>query len=361
MPTIFSVSTAFNTFELGGPAVCEASCFAATKAVSTVPYFSLGEPRNVTLIYNGDQVAARPFIYADAYFQSTPSGFQEYWLEAKDSSGAYITFVNGDTRLRFVPTTTSQRVRLVGEFDAVARGYTTGVYPITIIATANYASGVEVQTFATKFMVINERSSSIARGWTVAGVQRLYAQGAGALITAGDGSAVFFTSAGGYYWAPQGEYSTLSSSGSGTGLTYTRNYPDGSQAIFNYVGRLTYVISRLQDTLAFDYDAALRLSKIYDPYRTNGAGVHLYTSLSYGSSGLSAIQEPGPFNSQAGGRVTNISVLTDSTLNAFTHPDNVSTRFTYDGQRRLFQVINRRGDTTTFYSNAVTWKVDSMV
>jgi len=355
-----TVSTAFNLFEQQGPALCAANCFAAAATVSTVPYFSLDQARSITLAYNGDQVAARPFVFADVSLQSGSSGFQEYWLEAKDSAGVAFTFVNGDTKLRFVPTSTSQIVRLTGQFDAAARGYGTGVFPITIVVTAKYSSGVEILSFPTKFIVLNERASPIARGWTVAGAQRVYAQGDGAVVTTGDGSAVFFSRCGtNCYTAPVGEFSTLTSSGSGTGLTYTRSYPDSSYAIFNYVGRLTNLISRSQDTVAFDYDVSWRLTKIYDPFRANG-GVHLYTALSYGANGLSSIQEPGLFNSQSGGRVTSVTVASDSTLTTFTDPDNVSTQFVYDASRRLSETINRHGDTATVYYQSVTWKVDSV-
>jgi len=356
-----AVSTMFNTFDRQGPALCASNCFAESATASTVPYFSLDKPRSVALVYNGDAVAAQPYVFADVSLQSGASGFQEYWLEAKDSLGVSFTFVNGDTKLRFIPTSTTQVMRLAGQFDAGGRGYGTGVFPITLVVTAKYASGFEIQSLPLKFIVLNERSSPIARGWMVAGLQRVYAQGDGALINEGDGSAVFFTSCGSAcYIAPSGEFSTLSSSGSGTGLTYTRSYPDSSYALFNYVGRLTKLIGRLQDTVTFDYDGSWRLIKMYDPFRTNGASVHLYTSLSYGASGLSGIQPPGPFNSQNGGRLTSVTVASDSTLTAITDPDNVSSRFAYDTQRRLYKLVTREGDTTTVYYQQVTWKVDSV-
>src|SRR5207244_679752 len=157
-----------------------------------------------------------------------------YWLQAQDSAGNAITFVNGDTKLRFTPpATSSTSVRLAGQFDASA--YTTGVYPIKLLVTwATGSPGVtnETRTILTNFAVINERKSPVARGWTIAGIQRLSLTQGGALITAGDGSSVFFQGCGtNCYIRPQGEFSSLTSSGTGGSRVYTRLYPDSSRAV----------------------------------------------------------------------------------------------------------------------------------
>ncbi len=43
---------------------CAAACFTSTAAISTVPFYTLGSARNVTLVYNQDQAHPEPFIYA---------------------------------------------------------------------------------------------------------------------------------------------------------------------------------------------------------------------------------------------------------------------------------------------------------
>lgn len=360
-----AVSTTMNNFENEKLSLCEADCFAAVQRLTTVPYFSLDQPRSVTLVYNSDQTSARPFVIADVSLASGASTPSEYWLQAQDSAGNNITFLNGDTKLRFTPPTNSATiVRLAGQFDASAYG--TGVYPIKLIvswATGAPASANETRTVLTNFLVINERKSPIARGWTVAALQHLVATQGGALVTDGDGSAVFYQGCGtDCYSRPQGEFASLTSNGTGGSKVYSRIYPDSSVAVFNSSGYLVRMISRLQDTVTFTYDGSNRLTQITDPFRTNGSSTHLYTQLSYGANGLSSIQEPGLGNSQTGGRTTTVSVGSDSTLSTWTDPDNVATRLLYDSRRRLSGFVNRHGDTTTYtYQADSSWKMASIV
>ena len=355
-----------NNYENQSLALCEGNCFTAVQSLSSVPYVSLDQPRSVTLMYNGDRVAVRPFVYADVSLQSGASTPSEYWLEAKDSLGNAITFLNGDTKLRFTPpaSPTATTVRLAGQFDA--SGYATGVYPIKLVvtwATGSPAAAAESRNIVTNFAVVNDRKSPIGRGWSVAGVQRLYPTQGGVLVTDGSGASTFFLGCGsGCYTRPVGDFSTVTSTGSGGSTVYTRAYPDSSVAVFNSAGLLQRIIGRLQDTVSFTYDGSNRLTQISDPFRTNGGSTHLYTQLSYGTYGLTSIQEPGPFTTQAGGRTTSVTVVSDSTLTTWTDPDNVPTRMIYDGSRRLLAVANRRGDTTSFnYREDGSWKIDSIV
>lgn len=344
---------------------CAANCFAATQAISTVPYFSLGQARSVSLLYTGDQVASRPVVAADISLASgAPGSLQEYWLEAKDSAGTAITFINGDTKLRFsAPATGTTKVRLAGQFDAEALGYSSGVYPITLVVTAKWASSTDAMTIPTKFMVVSERKSPVARGWVIGGLSRIRALGNDVFISEGSGSGKFFVGCGyGCFVSPFGDYTRLLSNGSGASLKYVRLWPDSSRAEYDLNGYLLRTITRLQDTTSYTYDGSGRLTQISDPSRTNGGTTHLYTALAYGTYGLSSITEPGPNNTQAGGRVTQVSVSsTDSTLTWWKDPDLVQTSFGYDASKRLSTVTNRRGDVTTFKYNATTWKLDSLI
>ena len=58
---ISDISLTNNDFQ--STALCRESCFAATYAFSTVPFFTLDEPRSVTLSYNGDRAFPRPFFF----------------------------------------------------------------------------------------------------------------------------------------------------------------------------------------------------------------------------------------------------------------------------------------------------------
>src|SRR5690348_16342657 len=151
------------------------SCFTVKYAQSTVVHYSADVPRTISLSYDGDRVAARPFIYADVSLSAGAPAIAQFWLQAKVNWGSgwsTVTFLNGDQTLHFVGNQT-QQVRLAGQFNASA--HTTGAYPLQITATAQYSNGrLDSRTDSTQFLlVVNTRASTIARGWTVIGAAQL--------------------------------------------------------------------------------------------------------------------------------------------------------------------------------------------
>lgn len=346
--------------------LCEASCFAVRTALSTVPYIALDQPRSVTLSYNSDAVAVRPIVHADVRVLPGSPAIQEYWREAKDSTGAFITFVNGDTKLRFstpqLPHDTT--ARLSGQFDAST--YPTGVYPITLLVTAKFVTApAETKSFSTKFLVVNERKSYVAKGWTIAGLSRLKVHGTDALIVDGTGTAVYFVGCGsGCYTSPGGDFTRLSSSTATGSLVFKREFPDSSRAEYDNLGFLKRVISRtLVDTTSFVYDGLGRLTQLTDPFRKNGTTA-LYIRISYLTQGIEYIEEPGQVSSQTGGRRTLITVnATDSTLRKWEEPGGlgISTKLRYSAAGLLERLINPRDDTTRFVYTAITMKADTII
>lgn len=338
--------------------LCANSCFGATYAQSTVPYYSLDTPRQVTLVYHGDRSSLLPFVHADvapAPGAPTPA---EYWLVAKVNNDS-VVFINEGTGKKIRFSGSSQRVRLGGQFSAAS--YMTGVYPMDVIVTARYSDGSTDQTaFATTLLTVDERQSRIARGWSIAGLQRIYGQGDGSLvITEGDGSAAYFAYSSGCscYTSPSGDFSKLTSTGSG----HLRAYPDSTNATFNTAGQLTRIADRFGNATDFEYDGSGRLSKIYDPIRTyNGGASRSYILLTYGAYGLAQIQEPGPDGSPSGGRITTIGVAADSTLQLFKDPDGDSAVFGYDSNRRLSTITDRRGGLTTYNYDPASGKLASV-
>lgn len=349
----------FNNNDTQAVSKCEAGCFAATHAQSTVPYYSMGAPRAVTLVYNGDRAYPMPFVYVDVTgFTSDVPAIQEFWLEAK-VNGAFRTFRNGDTKLRFSSSTEVRR--LSGQIDV--RDMATGMYPLDLIMTTRYVGGSsEEKVLPMKLMVVNENASSIARGWTIAGVQRLHdlsGNRSRILITEGDGSAVHYPTAGGGT-PPAGEFARLTYNEQDS--TYTRAYPDSTKITFDRVGLMTKVTDRLGNVVRLEYDGSARLWKIEDPYRTyNGGSTRSFITLVYGLNGLSRIEEPGADGTPSTGRVTTVTVDASRRLTAITDPDNVSTQFGYDSDLRLSTVTDRRGSTSQFVYDAQSWKLAQLV
>lgn len=354
-----TIDGGFNNNDHQAAGLCEAGCFAATHAQSTVPYFSAGAPRSVTLVYNGDRAFPMPFVYVDATaFTSDAPSIQEFWLEAK-VNGVFRTFRNGETRLRFAGA--AEVRRFAGQLDV--RDLATGMYPLDIILTTVFSGGsTEPKTLSTKLLVVNENASAIAAGWSIAGIQRLYADAqSNVLIAEGDGSAVYFASCGAScYVSPQGEHSALSYNAS-TG-TYTRRYPDSAKVTFNAQGQMTQVTDRFNNAIGLAYDGSGRLWKIEDPYRTYAGGtLRSFITLVYNANGLSRIEEPGADGSPSTGRSTVVTVDGSRRLTAITDPDNIATSFGYDANGRLSTVTDRRGATSTFVYDAQSWKLAEVV
>jgi len=324
--------------------LCAVSCFAANYSFSTVPFFTLDQPRSVTLTYNGDRALPRPFIFAYATPDNSGTSVARYALSAK-VSGSPVTFTNGDATLYFSGATGERR--LAGQFDA--RSYSTGVYPMSIIVTATYAdSAILADTVSTELMVVNEGSSYAGKGWAIDGLQRLYFPSTGYMIAEGDGTATRFTALN----TTGPDYTVLSLSNS----VYTRTYPDGTRALFDTSGYLTSVVDIYGRSTTFDYDGSNRLARVKDPMAASGSAVQ-YDSLTYTSSGIASIIEK---TASATLRTTSVTIGTNGSISAIQDPDGVSTSFTYDGCDRLSTVTDRKGSTTTLAYNSVTWKLSSL-
>lgn len=358
-------SADFDNYDNQLAGLCASSCFTATARQSTVPYFTLDQPRNVTLVYNGDRVAVRPFVYADVSLASGhPASPQHYWLEVY-IDGVKMTFINGEQHLYFtVPSNPATTVRLGAQFDGTQYPFSgTGAHAMEVLVGMDYSGSTESKEIDTRIVVVNERSSPIARGWTIAGLQHLYQQYSEAIITDGTGSAADFTPlVGSCYTSPRGDFTKLCTAGSGTSQTFTRSYPDSTKIQFNYLGQETSATDKFGNATSFVYDGSGRLTQIQDPIRTyNGGANKSYIALSYNSGyGLYQIKDPGRDGAPSSDdRVTTFSVGSDSLLASVTDPDGVATRYAYDGNKRLQNIINRRGDTTTFYYGTL-WKLDSI-
>ena len=317
--------------------LCAVNCFMMVYRQSTVPYFSFDAPRSVTLAYNSDRAFPWPFLLVnvspDLSYGQTPT---EYRLQVK-VNGAFVTFVNnGEQTLRFTYPG-SATARIGGQIDASS--YATGVYPMDILVSAVYSGGAVITNdVVTKFVVVNETNAPIAGGWTLAGIQHLYLQSdSAALVTEGDGNAVYFTHSPGTYASPGGEFSKLILSNLSGTNGWARVYPDSTKAVFDNTGKMVQLRDRFNNITAVAYDASGRVAKITDP-----AG--LADTLIYGANGLSSIKDPG-------GRITTVTVDASRKLTAITDPDNVSTTFTFDSFLEMTSLVDRRGDTTTYGYN----------
>ena len=333
--------------------LCEASCFTPIYSQGTVPYYTLNAARNITLVYHGDQAAPSSMAYANVSI-NTGRAVAYYWLEAKRTNGASVTFANGETRLKFVGITSGQ-IRLGGKIIADANSMVkNGMNPISMLVTSKFTDSTsEIQLIEPQLIAIDARASSVARGWTIAGLQRLYPQTDGnVLITEGDGSGTFFAVdpyCSTCYTNTGGDPSTLSRDGSNN---YSRSYPDSTKAQFNSTGQLTALVDRFGNRTGFAYDGSGRLTEVQDPILTYGGSTPKAIVLTYGTYGLASVQNPSTaVAAKSGGRITYFTVASDSTLRVIKDPDGDSTRFGY-ANRLLQTVTDRRGGVSTYTLDA---------
>jgi RHS repeat-associated protein len=341
-----------NNADLVGPSICAVGCFAANYSFSTVPYFSLDQPRNVTLVYNGNQAIRRPTIFADVNGDDgTGVGINTFTLSAT-VNGSAVTFLNGSTQV--VYSGNLGWIRLAAQFDASSLA--TNVYGMVVTVKVGYADGVNItKTASTNLMVLNESGAPVAKGWTVAGIQHIYAAAAGGyLITNGDASGIWFRGLN----LKGADYSRVTFDGlSGT---YTRTYPDLSRAVFNSVGQETSFIEPNGRTYSYAYDGSGRISQIIDPYRRQPNTSLTYIALSYGTYGLASIQEPAANGTPSAGRTTSFLVDANRCMQYAQDPDGVKTTFTCDASGRLATATDRRGGVTTFGYNASSWDLSQI-
>ncbi|HEV8600685.1 MAG TPA: hypothetical protein VGQ69_15090, partial [Gemmatimonadales bacterium] len=312
---------------------CAASCFAATYAQSTVPSFSLDAPRNVTLVYHGDRVAPKPFVLVDVWPDSA-YGFPTEYNLAVTVNAAAVTFLNGEQTLRFT-NPSNVMYRIGGQFTPTADSNGT-VRTMEILVTAKYSGGAQVTNrMITRYLHLDEASGKVARGWTLAGIQRAFVTtGTGVLVTEGDGSATYFRFNPFFkkYDAPLGDFSRLDSV-PGSPHTWVRSYPDSTKVTFNSTGLMVRIADRWAVRDSVVYDASKRVTQVKDH-------LHNTITLAYDANGLDYITDP--FS-----RTTQVTVDASKRLTAIQDPDGISTTFAYDANLRLQTITNRNGKATT--------------
>lgn len=325
---------------------CAVNCFTAVASISTVPFFTLGQARNLTLAYDEERAHPMPFIYATVSPAQDGATVSRYSLSAT-LNGAPVTFTNGEQTLTFLspgnlPVRLGGQVSLPGALDPK---------DLVVSVTAQYASSATTTlSYSSKLVVYDASGSWVARGWTIANINQLACDWSstwhGCVVFGGDGSLEYFPGTFPTYGAAA-DHSTLSYN-STIGL-YERTYLDGSRDQYAGSGLLVARIDAVGRTTSFTYSNG-RLYQIIDPRRNEGASVP-YIQLGYDAGGnLHTITEqggPGP------ARTTTVTVdPATRNLTAVQDPDGVTQYVSYYGNGYLHALTDRRGGTTYLNSGS---------
>lgn len=320
--------------------LCAYSCFANIYSHSTVPYFSLDQPRGVTLIYNHIRTWERPYLLFNISNVAGSPTVTKLKMVVRDSTTGSLIRVQGDNSggaegtVYFWRGTGSVRIGTHINDGSWLLAHGTGIHQVRVVITAERTGlADEIDTVFVPVLIVRDPPGAVARGWYVEGVQRLIpTSGSRVIVTEADGSAFVFTATDtlGSYQAPAGEYSRLSKSGG----VYTRAYSDSSKVRFDSLGKMLDVSDSWGKKIRYAYDASGRPTRIYDPFRTrpdSTAAPSAYTELVYYADSVLLRPPQADGSSYDASRVTRLRLTSDSLLRAVVDPDRDSTRFWYEG------------------------------
>ncbi|MBI3464991.1 MAG: RHS repeat protein, partial [Planctomycetes bacterium] len=241
--------------------------------------------------------------------------------------------------------------------QADAGSLATGRYSYTFETTANYSGSSSTTSVSGTISLINEDSSALGEGWTLAlgsgfGVQgsgaegeglfeRLHIVTGGVILNQGAGNSLWFASAGPFnFTTPAGDFSTLVKNFDNT---YTRTLKNGLKQNLSTTGLLSSIVDLNSNRMTFTYDGSNNLTSIRDP---NNQLTTLTYSGTCGATGKACtITDPA-------GRITTLSYNASGQLVSIKDPDNAVSTFTYDaGSGRMTTLVDPRSNTSTLTYN----------
>jgi RHS repeat-associated protein len=325
--------------------------FEGSFSYSTVPHYTLDQPRSATLAYHSASAAPMGTVHLDVTEASgeTPTALS---IALLDESGARVLLTNGSDEAFFRAGPGLNR--LTAQFKAFERA--TGAHAYTAVVRSWWSDGSALETRTPVVVLIrNDRASAFGAGWALAGYQRVHVQGQNVVVADGDGSLLYFTRTGcaNEAWAgmtrqvcsftsPEGESSVLQFiTEAHHGPHYVRTYLDGSFTFFLATGTIWYHRSAQGVTLGYQHDGSGRLAQILPPL----AGPQTFN---YSAAGrLESIQD-------GYGRTTNVLVDARNHLTTIHDPDLVvGLKVAYDtATSRATHWTPREGEASVLSYNA---------
>jgi RHS repeat-associated protein len=291
-------------------------------------YRSLGQSRSLSLTYSSVTADPRPIVSLDSTLgvrAAVPNTFSTRLKVGGVQQGGEI-FTNSSS----LPEDADSTSRISVQFDASTLA--TGRYPFEATVFSNYLNSAVGGISTGNVIVVNRSNSALGAGWAITDLQHIHFQsGDGALLTSGDGTALFFSGGPDTFTAPAREFSILTRNPDGT---YTRTSKDGTKVYFNGQGLQISVIDRNANTTSFSYDGNGRLITVTDP-------IGLVTTLTYAGAKLEKITDPA-------GRQTLFQYDTVGNLSRITSPDSRFVTYGYDGKNHITQATDERGQSTTY-------------
>ena len=291
-------------------------------------YRSLGQSRSISLTYSSVSADPKPIISADATLSlraAVPPTFStRLKLGGVQQEGELFT------SSATLPEDADSNSRLSHQFDA--SNLATGRYSFEMTVFSNYLNSSIGGIASGNSIVINRKTSPFGSGWALTDVQQLHPQsGGGVLLTAGDGTALFFSGGPDTFVSPARDFSILARNTDGS---FTRIFKDGIKINFDSRGLETSLVDRNGNATTYGYDESGRIITITE-------SVGLVTTLSYTNGKLEKITDPA-------GRETHFQHDSAGNLTRITNPDGTFVKYSYDSSGRMIETVDERGNSTTY-------------
>ncbi len=218
-------------------------------------------------------------------------------------------------------------------FDAT--GLATGRYAYEATVFSNYVNSSIGGIANDQLIIVNRKKSPFGAGWAITEIQQLHLQSSGGvLLTAGDGTALFFSGGPNTFTPPVDDFSALVKNADGT---YTRSLKNGTKINFNAQGLQTSALDRNNNSTTYAYDGNSNLTSVTD-------SVGLVTTFSYLGGKLQQITDPA-------GRQTTFQHDSSGNLIRITNPDGTFVTYVYDNSGKLTRATDERGNSTNYAYN----------
>jgi len=303
-------------------------------------YTSLEKPRLLQLQYNSNLANPKPILPINSGFgnRAAPPDLMSMRINVDGIDMGRDIF----SLVRIEPSSVRGQFKLTRPAIQInAAMFESGIYNYDLSTNCYFPISRRQENVLGQIIVQNESNSPFGAGWTIAGLQRIYAHSSGrVLLTEGTASSLMFepldplVDPNGFE-SPLGDFSVLTRLGDGT---LERRMKDGTRYRFDLDGLMVQAIDRNGNTTDYQYDTAQRLEAIIDP-------VGQSYSLQYSAGRLSSISDP--LN-----RVTRFEHDSEGNLIGIIEPNGDRRGFEYlPGKNLMTAQIDQRDNRTEYFYN----------
>jgi len=292
---------------------------------STIPYYAIGSPRSVSLVYSSQVAYPHIPIRADVKFRresTVPDDFSvKLWLNGSDHGREIFYSTSG-----LNTSTSADQRRAVLPLNA--EGLAPGRHSLKFIATSTYGTTGKTGVDSIGFAWDTVWATTISRGWAIPGLARVVQDGNQLIWSDGAGTVHYYLGGPTTFWRIEGVLAEMKKVQESSQRTWRRLLPSGAAEYYDNAGRLSLIVPlNPADSTVFQYTGGGKIRAILD---ASGDSIR----FRYNGSGR---------------------------LRAIVYPDSAagrdSTRLVYDGSNRLYRIFDPDGKYTQFSYSGSSYRI----